>query len=191
MPTVKRILKAVTLILIIGFVVQCLFDPFASYRNQRRLDKIQIELVSARSRWESKNIKDYSFEIEQGILLWGICYAGITVEGGEIVEVKANTYPLFREIPEDKQLAILEKEKWDDAPCGYSQLTIDEMFDKVQLFIKGRKNITSVVFDSELGYVINFQGDSIINHGLLVSQLGDSGFSYKFSNFQTLNVSEP
>lgn len=190
MSHLNRFWKIVILILFIGFMIQCLYDPLATYNNQIKLNKLQIELDKQKRRWDLLDITNYSIEVESWVGMGGICRAKLTVHAGKVVKVAVYNYPPFEERPADLQPVVLEIDKWDNGGCQYSSFTIPKIFNDVQSRMNSGRTIDAT-FDPEFGFVATYHGSSIVNRGFLNCCAADTEYSYQFYNFQRLGSDVP
>lgn len=195
MPTVQRVLVIAGILLIVGFLIQYLYDPFAPYRHQRELDKVQSALNKARKKWGSQNITDYSFDVEYYPHIMEACGAIITVQKGNIVRVVET----MRDVDDEgwgKKLSkpeTLPTMEWDDedrSGCHYSHLSIPEIFGIVQHGIDAGGTVI-VSFDPKFGFVTEYYAGVYVSRGLLSTHASYAGSTYKFSNFRRLDFSSP
>ena len=170
------------------FLVLFLFDPFAPYINHLKLNALQAELNIAKAKWDSRNIENYSYQIQYWAPLWGGCSAKITVRQGKIIAVIETRHGGFDKLPTP---ITLQPDQWSHDNCYYSNFTIPEVFDQLQTTIKKDTVSLDVVFDQEFGFVNQYHGSPNVGHGLLTTYITDSEFLYEFSNFQNLDVSVP
>ena len=163
-----------------------LFDPLGPYLNRRKLDGLQTDFNVAKAKWEARGIKNYSYVVEKGVSLWGECSARLTVRAGKLVEV----IEIIHGGPSKLSTPVsLPYDNWRRDICDYSNLTIPEVFDRVQMILTNNSAILDATFDQEFGFVDQYDGSPNIRQGLLIVSIADSGFYYKFSNFQSLDVS--
>lgn len=186
----KKVAKiALSLFGIFLFLCLCniLFDPLAPYINRKKMDDLQVEFNTAKAKWNSQNITDYSYDVEYFIPLIGVCGAQIIVKQGEIIGVTETINGGFDKLPTPIALSAPE---WQHEYCDYSErLTIPNVFNRVQVLINANKTL-DVIFNKEFGYVENYYGSENVGYALQ-NFIADSEFSYTFGNFQHLNNTTP
>jgi hypothetical protein len=144
-------------------------------------------LNAAQEKWNSKNIRNYTYEVHYGRAMWGGCDAIITVKQGKLIGVTETMHGGFEKLP---MPVALDYDQWNHDNCDYSSATIPEVFDKIQRIIK--LNIwLNIIFDQKYGFITEYYGDPNVSHGLLTVSITDSGFSYTLRDFQNLDVSVP
>lgn len=189
MSHLHRFWKIVILILFIGFMIQCLFDPLATYKNQKKLGELQTELNKQKGKWDMQDITNYSFEVETFVAVRGFCRAKITVHTERVVKVAVYNYPPFEERPADLLPDVLEIDEWD-GDCGYWHITVSQIFDALQDSLNDKIKVDAE-FDPEFGFVTRYYGSSNVSYGRLNCCVADSEFSYRFYNFQILGPPAP
>ena len=152
------------------------------------MDGLQIEFDTAKVKWDSQGIKDYSYDVEYIVPMIGICGAQIIVKQGEIVKVAETINDGLGKLPTP---IVLSAPEWKHEHCDYSEhLTIPNIFDRVQMLINANRTL-DVNFNREFGYVEQYYGNANIGYAFLKTYITESEFSYIFSNFQRLDNTTP
>ena len=179
----------IVIILLVGVIIQVLFDPISSVRHLLLVSQVRTELPQMRAKWESLGIDDYTFEI-QGIAPL-ICqpFAIVEVRDGAVVKVETKDFLLA-----DSPAQNLPPEKWADPDwgeenflCSYYHFTMPQIFDLVEVTLQNYpSSIMQAEFDLGYGFVSDFNYGLYVGRGLLRPKVSECCNNFSIRNFQPL-----
>ena len=191
MPSIKRNFGKITLVLLIGLIIQGLFDPFGSIMHSSQVVKARILSPGAHAKWDAQKIADYSFEIRGSTPLACVVFARIEVRNGVVVQVEIEDI-----LPGDSPTSLLPPEEWANASyfgnqiflCDYANFTMPQIFDFLaQLLEMDASSILQVDFDPNYGFMTYFSFGSFVPNGLLSPRIGDCCSWFSIENFRLLD----
>lgn len=182
-----RIAKTTAVFLLIGILLQILYDPISSAKHSLEVSSTRNQLPQARTKWEALGITDYTFEITGSAR--SICQPSARVEVKNDVVVKVETMDFTSENPTPMSL---QSDKWSDPDwgnevflCNYNHFTVTQIFElAVQTLQNFQSSIMQTDFDPEYGYVTNFRYGIYVGYGLLRPQISDCCSEFRIQNFQ-------
>lgn len=190
MPSIKRNIRTIILVLLIGLIIQVLFDPLGSIEHSGQVVKARILSTSARAKWDAQKIADYSFEIRGYAPLACIVSALIEVRNGVVVQVELMDF-----VPGDSPTSFLPPEEWANSSyfsdqiflCDHANFTIPQIFDLLEELLEMEAaSILRVDFDPKYGFTTYFRFGSFVPNGLLSPRIGDCCSEFRIENFQVL-----
>jgi len=174
-------------LLLIGLIIQVLYDPISSARHALLVSNTHAELPLARAKWESLGITDYTFEIQGDAR--SICqpYAMIEVRNNFVVKVEAKDFA-----SDDSPSKILPPDRWADSDwgeevflCSYFHFTMPQILDLVEITLQSfPSSIMQADFDSAYGVVTDFKYGIYVGYGLLRPKLDNCCYEFHIRNFQ-------
>jgi Family of unknown function (DUF6174) len=190
LSSISRIIKIAALVLLIGILIQILYDPISSAKHALKVSSIQNQFPQERAKWEALGIKDYTFQIEGNGR--SICQpsAIIEVENDQVIKVETKDFSKKDSTPQ-----ILASEKWADPGwgdevflCNYNHFTITKVFDLLDSTLQDfPSSITQADFDPEYGFLTNFNFGIYVGYGLLRPQISDCCNVFSIKKFRPLN----
>lgn len=184
MDTIKRINKKVWIVLIIGLVIQILFDPLSRIPILSENIQARVGFPNARAKWEAQNIAHYSFQIRGGT---SICILGVRVEvrNGEVIRVNPIDLFGFGEVLEES----LPPTEWATSKpyfyiCDYANFTMPQFFDELE---QSLQSISRISFDAKYGYISEVRVGIPDGVGLLNSKISHCCYEFTIENFQVLD----
>jgi len=185
-----NVLKITGFVLLIGILVQALYDPFSFAKHSLEVSRVRAEFPQARAKWGASGITDYTFEI-QGITP-SICQvsAVIQVENDVVIKVETRDLNAVEKLPK-----LLSPDKWYDPDwgdevflCSYHHFTMSHTFDLLEKFTRSDPStILQVDFDPAYGYITNFRYGLYIGNGLLDPKISECCSNFSIKNFQPSN----
>jgi hypothetical protein len=182
--TTSRVFKVTGILLVIGILIQVLYDPISSAKHSLNIMGLQKQLPGARAQWKALGIKDYTFEIEGNGR--SICEpsAVIEVRNEEVVRVQTKDAP-GRSLP---------PEKWSDPGwgdevflCNYNHFTMTRIFDLVDSTLQDfPSSIMLADFDPQYGFLTDFSFGIYVGYGLLRPQISDCCNIFRIRNFKPI-----
>jgi len=181
---------AVVTILLVGVIIQVLYDPISSVRHSLLVSNVRAELPQARAKWESLGIDDYTFEIQGGAPLLCQLKAKIEVRSNFVVQVET-----LEPFSEDASAQILPSEKWADPDwgeevflCSYYHFTMPQIFDLVEVTLRNYpSSIIDAEFDPKYGFVTSFKYGLYVGKGLLRPKVSNCCSKLTIKGFQVLD----
>ena len=147
-------------------LLELLFGVFSAAGRFIHAQWSQYYFPTARERWDSLQITDYSVEVRGAFPLncvntsLGGAASRLVVKNGVVVSTP---------------------EGYDPQNCPFAGKTIPEIFDWVE---KHLSNKTIVDFDPQYGFVSRFELNNCGGSGLLSPMIFDCGGGFEFRNFQ-------
>lgn len=189
MPSTKRNIRTIILVLLIGLIIQVLFDPLGSIEHSGQIVKARILSTSARAQWDAQKIADYSFEVRCYAPLACLASALIEVRNGAVVQVESKDF-----LPGDSPTKLLPPEEWATPfsgdqifLCDYANFTMPQVFDFLErLLERDAASILQVDFDSNYGFITYFNFGSFVPKGVLSPRIGDCCSWFRIEKFQVL-----
>ncbi|MEK6751406.1 MAG: hypothetical protein AABZ00_03990 [Chloroflexota bacterium] len=179
--------KITAVILLVGILIQVLYDPISSARHSLEVSSVRDQLPQARAKWEALGITDYAFEIIGDAR--SICQpsARIEVKGDVVVKVETKDFS-----SEDSTPQILFPNKWTDPDwgnevflCNYNHFTLTKTFELVEQTLQNfPSSILQADFDPVYGFVASFKYGIYTGYGLLRPQINDCCNVFRIQNFQ-------
>ena len=181
----------IVIVLLVGLVIQALYDPISSVRHSMMLSSVRAELPQARAKWDAAEVTDYMFEIKGVAPL--ICQpaAMIEVRNNSVVKVEAKN-----SLVDDSPAQILPPEKWADPDwgeevflCSYYHFTMPQILDLVGVTLDNYpSSIIDAEFDPEYGFVTRFEYGLYVGKGLLRPKVSDCCNQLVVKDFQVLDT---
>ena len=171
-----RLVKIGLALLCALVIVQCLFDPLSWLGSVFGAEMIRRELLGARTRWHSRGITDYRFDVEGFVPLACIIDATLTVREGKLAAVVSRGVPV-------------EADRWNDPFCPYSQFVIPSMLEEIERRLGDidlSMDSLEVSFDPELGYVTRYEHTSCYRRGVLNPFCSENHVRFTFTDFQPI-----
>ncbi len=189
MSSVKQIVKAAVIVLLIGIILQILFDPLASAKQALEISRVRNELPEARAKWDVQKIADYSFEVRGYAPLACVPSALIEVRNGVVVQVEIKDF-----LSGDSPPKFIPPEEWATPSlggqiflCDYANFTMPQVFDFLeQLLEMDASSILQVDFDPKYGFINYFGFGSLVSKGLLSPRIGDCCSWFSIEKIQVL-----
>ncbi len=181
----RRIALTVGSLLLIGILIQVLFDPISSVRHDWEISRVRAEFPNAHAKWDSQKITDYTFEIKT--LEPFVCQPHAMIEVKNDVVARVETIS-------NAGLQLLPPYQWADADwgnevflCDYANFTMTQIF---SLLDSALHNDSSVIlqadFDPEYGFVARYSYGLFVGHGLLSPKISECCGGFSISNFEPL-----
>jgi Family of unknown function (DUF6174) len=190
LSSASRIIKTTALILLIGILIQVLYDPISVAKHALNVSRVQDQFPKERAKWEAHGIKDYTFEIQGNGR--SICQpsAIIEVKNDQVIKVETKDFSKKDSTPQ-----LLPPEKWADPGwgdevflCDYYHFTITKIFDLLDSTLQDfPSSITQADFDPEYGFLRDFNFGIYVGYGLLRPQISDCCNIFSIKKFQPLN----
>lgn len=189
MSSTKRIIIAVVIVLVIGTVVQILFDPLSSAKHTFEVEKARAKFPESQAKWNKAKITDYKFEVRGYAPLACVVSAAIEVRNGVVVQVESIDF-----IPSVPPPQVLPLEEWATPSlgsqiflCDYANFTMPQFFDQLaQLLEMDAASILQVDFDPSYGFITYFNFGTFVPKGLLSPRIGDCCSNFRIENFEVL-----
>lgn len=174
-------------ILLVGLVIQVLYDPISSARHSLMVSNVRTELSQARAKWDAAGITDYTFEVQGDAR--SICQpsAMIEVRSNSVVKVEAKDFA-----SDNSPAQLLPPEQWADPDwgeevflCSYYHFTMPQIFDLIDETLRNfPSSIMQADFDPEYGFVSDFSYGIYVGYGLLRPKLDNCCYEFHIRNFQ-------
>ncbi len=175
----KRNDRKVWIILIIGLVIEILFDPLSSLAGLSESLEARVGLPLARARWNSQGIVHYKFDIRGSVPL-------VCMFGGN-VEVRDDTV-IHTGQRSDAQLAPGFKDVKFPPICNHRIYTMPLLFDEIERWLReSPSSVSRISFDLKYGFVSGFYFGSSGGWGLLSPAISDCCGGFRIENFQVLD----
>jgi len=179
MRTKRRFAKPVLIIILVGVVVQILFDPLSDFIRLGENLQARIGLPAARRKWAAQDITHYSFDIQGYIPL--VCMFGGSIEVKDGVVVHTGPRSDGRLTP---GLAGVE----GPPLCNYKNYTVPLFFDELERWLRESPlSVSEISFDSKYGFISSFHFGSSGGQGLLSPRVSDCCGGFSIENFQVLD----
>ena len=176
-------------ILLVGLVIQVLYDPISSARHALMVSNVRAELPEARAQWEASGITDYTFVIQGDAR--SICQpsAMIEVRNNSVVKVEAKDFT-----SDDSSAKILPSDQWADPDwgeevflCSYFHFTMPQVFDLVEVTLRNYpSSIMQTDFDPQYGFVSDLKFGIYVGYGLLRPEIGECCNELHIQNFKII-----
>lgn len=186
----SRIIKAASIILLIGILIQVLYDPYSSAKHSLEVSNVLKEFPQARAKWETLGITNYTFEIQGNTP--DICQpsAIIEVKNNEVVKVETKDFASA-----NSPAQILSPYQWADPDwgdevflCNYYHFNMTRIFDLLEEFTRSDPStILQVNFDPNYGFITDFKYGLYLGHGLLNPHISNCCSNFSIKNFQPAN----
>jgi len=178
-------------ILLIGTLIQVLYDPISSVRHSLLVSSVRSELPQARAKWDSLGISDYTFEIHGISPLICQLKAKIKVRSNLVVQVET-----LDPFSDDESAQILPSDEWADPDwgeevflCSYYHFTMPQILDLVEVTLDNYpSSIIDAEFDPEYGFVTRFEYGLYVGKGLLRPKVSDCCNRLEIKDFQVLGT---
>ena len=179
MSAIKRINRKVWIVLLIGLVIEVLFDPLSSIIDASESIQARVGLPRARAKWEAQNIAYYSFEISVRSRMC-ILDARMEVRNEEVVQI--NLIDLFGagEVLEEP----LPPSEWATSFCNYTNFIVPRFFDELE---QSLQYVSRISFDIKYGFISKVHFGSPGGWGLFSPRIFDCCSSFEIDNFQVLD----
>lgn len=185
-PT-PRIAAGIGILLLIGILIQFLYDPISSARHALEVSNARDQLPQARAKWGSSGITDYTFEIRGDAR--SICQPSAIIQVKNDIVVKVETKDFSSE---DALPQRLSPGQWADPDwgneiflCNYNHFTVTRIFTLVAQTLQNfPSSLLQADFDPAYGFVTNFRYGIYIGYGLLRPQIGDCCSEFNIRNFK-------
>lgn len=180
---------AVIIILLLGVIIQVLYNPISSAKHSLTISRVRAELPQARVKWDAQGITDYTFEIQGDAR--SICQPSAVIEVRNNVVVKVET----KDFASDDSLAqLLPPEKWADPDwgeevflCSYVHFTMPQIFDLLEETLQNYpSSVMQADFDPDYGFLTNFSYGIYVGYGLLRPQISECCNVLSIKNFQPM-----
>jgi hypothetical protein len=185
-----RIIVVGIVILLIGLVIQVLYDPISSARHSLMVANVRAELPQVRAKWDASGITDYTFEIQGDAR--SVCQpsAMIEVRNNSVVKVEAKDFT-----SDDSPAQILPPEQWSDPDwgeevflCSYLHFTMPQFFDMVdETLMYYPSSIMHAAFDPVYGFPSKFSFGIYAGYGLLRPKLDNCCNEFYIQNFEIIH----
>ncbi|MBI5822756.1 MAG: hypothetical protein HZB18_01920 [Chloroflexi bacterium] len=182
-----RIAKITAILLLLGILIQILYDPISSARHSLEISSVRNQLPQARTKWEGFGISDYTFEIIGDAR--SICQpsARIEVQNDAVAKVEMMDFTSEGTTPQ-----LLSPDRWADPDwgneiflCNYNQFTMTSIFELIEQTLQNfPSSIIQTDFDPEYGFVTYFRYGIYTGHGWLRPQVSDCCNVFRIQNFQ-------
>ena len=176
-------------ILLVGVLIQILYDPISSTRHALTVSRVRTELPQAHAKWDTKGVTDYSFELIGNAR--SICKPSAIVEvrRGEVVKVETKNFT------EDSASQLLSMDKWADPDwgeevflCSYFHFTMPQFFDLVDETLRNYpSSIMQAEFNPKYGFVSHFKFGIYVGYGLARPKLSNCCNEFEIHDFQVLS----
>lgn len=181
MDVKKRISRKVWTILLIGLVIEIVFDPLSGLVDLSENIQARVGLPSARTRWDAQKINHYKFDISGSIPLVCSFNGNIEVRDGKVVDSgkrsDANSDVFF----------LSEGEANLPSLCDYRTYTMPLLFDELQRWSQESPSaITRISFGAKHGFISRVRFGSPGGWGLLSLRIFDCCTNIEIQNFQVL-----
>jgi hypothetical protein len=173
--------------LLIGILVQVLYDPISSAKHNLGILRVRNGLAQARAKWEDSEIKDYAFEISGNAL--SICRPSAIVEVKNNVVVKVET-----KSTENTRAEILPVYRWADPDwgdevflCNYNHFTMTQILDLLEVTLQNNPStIIQADFDPDYGFVSHLKYGLYVGYGLLRPRISNCCTDFSIKNFRPI-----
>jgi hypothetical protein len=174
----KRIKKKIWIILLVGLVLEVLFDPLSSLLQWGGSLQARIGMPYARRKWDSQGITHYKFHIQGAIPMACLFGGNVEVKDGQVIHTSVEHSDL------DLGFALME----DPPLCNYRNYNMPRLFDQVQRSVSERPFSTAQIsFDPKYGFVSRYGFSSCGGHGLLSPRIRDCSGGFTIEDFQILD----
>jgi hypothetical protein len=189
LSSASRIIRVTIIILLVGILVQVLYDPISSARHSLRIISVRNQFPRERAKWESFGITDYRFEIQGNGR--SICKPSAIVEVRNELVVRVETQDFSSS---DSTTQFLSPDQWADPGwgdevflCNYNHFTMARIFDLLDSTLQDFPSaIMQAKFDPKYGFLSDFSFGIYIGYGLLRPQISDCCNMFSIRNFQRL-----
>jgi hypothetical protein len=187
MGIIKRISKKVWLILLLGLMIEVLFDPLSRILNFSENIQARVGLPHARAKWDAQKVNHYKFDIRGFIPLQCFFSGNIEVKEGKVVSTEMRS-----EADKDPfvGLGTMLSEGSANSPflCNYHNYTVPHLFDELQRWSQESPSyITRISFDSKYGFISDFGFGFSGGRGLLSPEISDCCGGFTIENFEVLD----
>ena len=168
-----------SLIILMGFVFQILFDPLSSFLRLGESLQARAGLPAARKRWESQEITHYRFDIQGYVPLVCMFGGNIEVKDGTVIHTGSRS---------DSQLSPNLTAIKDPPLCNYEIYTMPQLFDEMERWLRESPlSISRISFDQKYGFVSSFGFGNCGGQGLLSPIISDCAGGFTIENFHVLD----
>jgi len=186
----SRIATIGLIVLLIGILIQILYDPISSAKHSLSISNVRAELPQARAKWESLGITDYKFAIQGDAR--SICQPSAIVEVKHDIVVKVET---LNSSPGNSTPQVLPPNQWADPSwgeevflCSYAHFTMTRIFHLIDNTLQNYPaSIMQARFDPKYGFVTDFSFGIYVGYGLLSPRISDCCNVLHIKNFQPLD----
>ena len=184
LSSLSRTTKLAGIILLLGILIEVLYDPISSAKHTLNVSRVQNQLPQERAKWEASGIKDYTFEIKGNGR--SICKPSAVIEVKNDIVVKVVT--------KDSPTQALSPDKWADEGwgdevflCNYAHFTMTHIFDLVDSTLEDfPSSIMQADFDPQYGFLTDFSFGIYVGYGLLRPQVSDCCNVLTIKNFRPI-----
>jgi hypothetical protein len=185
--TTPWIVKSAVIVLLLGVLIQVLYDPLSSAKHSIEVSRMRAEIPKSLAKWKSQGITSYTFEITGNAPSICRVSARIEVKNDAVARVETKDFSL-----ENSPAQLLSPDKWADPDwgdevflCNYAHFTMTRIFDLLDRTLRDNPStILQVGFDSNYGFITFFHYGLYSGHGLLSPQISDLSNSLRIRNFQ-------
>jgi len=182
MDAKKRIRRKVWTILLIGLVIEIVFDPLSSLVDLSENIQARIGLPSARTRWDAQKINHYKFDIQGFVPFYCTINGSIEVKDGKVMGTGSRS-------DVDVDVFFLP-DGGGNTPflCDYHNYIVPSLFDELQRGLRDPpSSITRISFDRSHGFISYLRFGSPGGWGLLSPKISDCCSWFTIENFQILD----
>jgi hypothetical protein len=173
--------------LIIGLVIQILFDPLSSIIHLSETVETRIGLPLARNRWNTQKIAHYRFDV----YMWsqnGPCVWTGNLEVKDQVVITAGRRsdwpgPYGDPYPE---LPTFEPGPDTEFLCNYHNFTMPKLFDELERSLEASYPVSQISFDRRYGFISEVQFGNPGERGLLSAKIADCCYGFRLEKFEVL-----
>lgn len=177
-----RSVSIVVIALLLGILIQVLYDPISSIQHSLNVVGIRNQLSQARAKWGALEITAYSFEIIGNAR--SICQPSARIEVQNDVVVKVEIM--------DVTPQILPPDQWTDPDwgnevflCNYNNFTLTKVFELVEQTLQNfPSSVLQAEFDDQYGFVTSFAYGIYTGKGLAQPQAGNCCNIFRIQNFR-------
>ncbi|MEW6401623.1 MAG: DUF6174 domain-containing protein [Chloroflexota bacterium] len=181
----KRIISTVGILLLIGILIQVLFDPISSAKHAWELSRVRAEYPQSRAKWDAHRITNYRLEVNAFEPFVCQPHAVIEVRDENVVKV---------EVVSGAGLQLLPPYEWADPDwgnevflCDYANFTMTQIFDLVDRALHNDPSIIlQADFDPEYGFITSYRYGLFVGKGLLSPRVSECCGGFSISSFEPL-----
>ena len=175
----KRIKNKIWIILLVGLIIEVLFDPLSSLMQWGESLQARIGMPYARRKWDSQGITHYKFHIQGAIPMVCLFGGNVEVKDGKVIHTSVDHRSDL-----DLGFSLI-----DGPPlCNYRNYTISRLFDQVQQSESPWPLSTAnISFDPKYGFVSRYGFSSCGGRGLLSPRIFDCSGGFTITDFQVLD----
>ena len=151
-----------------------------------RAAQLRVALPAARSRWQALATADYDLQVNGFVPLSCMLVARLKVRNNVLVAVEARRTPWDEQLPWEP----VEPQHWTLPFCAYTQLTVTQMFDRVERDLAEADlavDAVEVQFEPVYGFVTRYDHRAGYRQGLLNPAVSECCVWFAYSHFRRVD----